>query len=396
MPTNNDLAIRRPVTRPRAIVLGLLLLGLLAIAVSVVWAAVTIANFEVEPGEGEINAYWETASEIGNLGFYIWRSESYDDGYDKLPLDVNPQEQFISSDDEWLGSYYEFVDVQVTPGILYYYKVQDVPANGSTGDFVGPESAMIELETETPPPDTATPTPTVTPTPVPGATETPLSEPSVRFWADKPSLDAGDCATIQWQTENVQAVFFNGTAVTGQGAQTFCPCETQTYTLSLTYQDGTAEDFTVQLTVSGTCEDPGPTRTLSASVLATPTAPASPTPQPPTPIPASATPRPIQVRPTSTARPRSTPESPRDPAGSLLPATSPLDTAVAPPDLSEPPDAGSGDGPAAAPDDVDSQDGGLVVEGVTVSRRIPPLLLVVAGLLGSGFLVGGIWLWRRG
>jgi len=331
MPTNSDSAIRRSVPRMRASLLAVLFFGSLAIAVSVVWAAVTIANFEVEAGEEEINAYWETASEIGNLGFYVWRSESHDDGYDKLPLDA-PQEQFIPSEDFGMGSFYEFVDVQVTPGILYYYKVQDVPANGSTGELVGPESAIIELETLTPSPDTATPTstatPTPTPTPVPGATETPRPGPSVNFWADEPSLDAGDCATIQWQTENVRAVFFNGTAVTGQGAQTFCPCETQTYTLSVAYRDGTSEDFTVQLTVSGACEDPGPTRTLSASVLATPIPPASPTPQPPTPIPASATPRPTQVRPTSTVRPRSTPEPTRDPAGSPLPQTSPLDTAA--------------------------------------------------------------------
>jgi hypothetical protein len=370
MPTNSDSAIRRPVPRTRAILLGLLFLASLAIAVSAVWAAVTIANFEVEAGEEEINAYWETASEIGNLGFYLWRSESHDDGYVKLPLDA-PQEQFIPSEDFGMGSFYEFVDVQVTPGILYYSKVQDVPANGTTGDFVGPESAMIEPET----PDTATPTP------IPGATETPLPEPSVRFWADEPSLDAGECATIQWQTENVQTVFFDGTAVTGQEAHTVCPCETQTYTLSVTYQDDTFEDFTVQLTVSGTCQDPEP----SLSVLATPT-----------PIPASATPRPTQVRPTSTVRPRSTPEVTRDPAGSLLPVTSPLDTPDAPADLSDPPDAGPGDGSVAAPDDVDSEHGGLVVEGVTVSRRIPPVLLVVAGLLGMGSLAGGIWLWRRG
>ncbi|MCJ7737483.1 MAG: hypothetical protein MUQ10_09255, partial [Anaerolineae bacterium] len=81
MPTNNDSAIRRLVPRTRAILLALLVLGSLAITVSAVWAAVTIANFEVEAGEEEINAYWETASEIGNLGFYIWRSESHGDGY---------------------------------------------------------------------------------------------------------------------------------------------------------------------------------------------------------------------------------------------------------------------------------------------------------------------------
>ena len=385
MPTKSDAAIRRSVPRRRACLLGLLVLGSLVIAVSAVWAAVTIFDFRVVPGEQEINAYWETASEYDNLGFYILRRESGGDAYEKLPLDVPPATQITPSEDELAGASYEFVDVQVTPGIRYYYLVQGVSENGSPGELVGPKSAIIELEI-------ATPTPTMTPTPVPGATETPLPEPSVRFWADEPSLDAGDCATIQWQTENVQTVFFDGTAVTGQGAQTFCPCETETYTLSVTYQDDTFEDFTVQLTVSGTCQDPEP----SLSVLATPTSSVSPAPQTATPIPASATPRPAQVRPTSTVRPRSTPEAIRVPAGSLLPVTSPLDTPDAPPDLGEPSDAGPGDESVAAPDDIDSEDVGLVVEGVTVSRRIPPVLLVVAGLLGMGSLAGGILLWRRG
>ncbi|MCJ7549377.1 MAG: hypothetical protein MUQ30_06825 [Anaerolineae bacterium] len=64
--------------------------------------------------------------------------------------------------------------------------------------------------------------------------------------------------------------------------------------------------------------------------------------------------------------------------------------------MTEPPDAGPGDGSVTAPDGVDSQDGGFVVEGLAVSRRVSPVLLVVAGLLGMGFLAGGIWLWRRG
>ena len=120
-------------------------------------SAVTIGGFTVEAGEQEIFVNWETASEVGNLGFYVWRSESPDTGYVKLPLDA-PSEQFIPSDDFGVGAFYEFVDTEITPGVLYYYKVQDIPADGSPGEMVGPESAGIGLTTPdptTPPPDTA-------------------------------------------------------------------------------------------------------------------------------------------------------------------------------------------------------------------------------------------------
>jgi len=368
----------------RVAVGGIAAFGLLLIAAAAALAAVTIAGFEVEAGEEEIFAYWETASEIGNLGFYVWRSETHSDGYVRLPLD-KPAEQFIPSEDFGIGAFYEYVDVEVTPGITYHYKVQDVPADGSPGELVGPLSAALDPPTTTPPPDTQTPEPTATHTP------TPLPNPDVRFWAEPDHVDAGDCTTVQWQTENVQAVFFNDEAVTGDGGMAYCPCEDQTYVLSVTYLDGTVEDFSIGVSVTGWCEAPGPTRTLSPSLLATPTPPPQQTDEPtsaPTPEPVIATARPTVVAVRRTLRPTATDDGPPGVGPGKSSVDAPVSPAGLPATLTPTPLPVSGGGAA-------SSDGALV-EGVVVARRLPVWLFVLAGLGGVSLLGGGVWLWRRG
>lgn len=380
-----------------------LLLG--PLSVSLVLSAVTIAGFEVEAGEEEIFVYWETASEIGNLGFYVWRSENPDTGYVRLPLDA-PSEQFIPSEDFGVGAFYEYMDTEIVSGVLYYYKVQDVPANGSPGEMVGPESAGIDLTPDpttppptTPPTDTDTATPTATSTATPSssqATDTPAPEASVRFWAEETSLSAGECTTVQWIANNVRSVFFDGGAATGQGARTYCPCEDETHTLRVTYRDGTSEAFVVELSVSGSCNGALPNSSLSP--LATPTrrpsTGATATLRP------TATPQPT-IAPTVVRQPSATPRSrhARPTPTGLVPPTTDMAVArntgtdvvemVASPTVSAvsqsptPADPASGDG--------------IVVEGLPASRSIPAgLLLVAAAVTGIGLVSAGIWLWRRG
>ena len=229
----------------------------------------------------------------------------------RLPLDASPSEQVIPSlDDFGIGAFYEFIDVQVTPGIRYYYKVQDIPANGSAGEIAGPESAMIPPATTpvpdtatatTAPPTTAAPTSTSTPSPTTAPTTKPTVAPAVNFWADAETVKAGDCTWLQWQVDHVQAVFLDGAAVNGQGAQTVCPCEAETHVLHVDYSDGSSEDFPLQIAVTGSCGSG-----TTSSILATPTR--RPTPKlAPTVAPATPTPQPSAVtltaRPTPTSRP---------------------------------------------------------------------------------------------
>ena len=244
-----------------------LALSLLLLCAFPVLAAVTLTDFSVVPGEQEIFVYWETASETGNLGFYVWRSEEPDAGYEKLPLD-NPDKHFIPSVDEGVGAFYEYMDTEVTPGVVYYYKVQDVPDDGSQGEYTEVKSATIEVPTETPT-DTPTPTPTQPLTSTPEPETQPKGSPQILFWASETTLDAGDCSTVQWQTENVASVYFDGEGVAGQGARTFCPCEDETHVLTVYLRGGGTEERVITLETMGTCsgqDSPIPTPTLAPRI----------------------------------------------------------------------------------------------------------------------------------
>mgnify|MGYP000894384832 FL=1 len=338
-------------------------------------ASVSITGFLVEAGDDEIFVNWETASEIDNLGFYVWRSQSETTGYVKVPLDA-PSEQFIPSTDEFgVGALYEFVDVQVSPGIRYYYKVQDVPASGGS-TMVGPESAMIPLPATVPP--SATPT-TAAPTPAP----------IVRFWADPAQVVAGSCATVLWQTDNVQEVYFDGEAVTGEGARAFCPCAAETHILRVRFRDGRWQDFTVTIDVTGTCGS-GAGESPLVTPAVTPTSASTsglPTASIPGPLPVVPQPTPL-ARPTrslgsaSGALPVSSPTPDAAQAGGAVTgeALSPLPspTLVAPPTRA----------PVSVP-------GGAVMAEASPGPGKLWVGLATALLLGSGFVVGGLWLWKR-
>ena len=95
-----------------------------------------------------------------------------------------------------------------------------------------------------PAPPTPTPLPpTLTPTP---------SGPVVNFYADKYNLAPGECTTIRWNVQNVQAVFFQGAPVIGQGESVQCPGASTTYQLSVIYPNGAEVFYTVTLIVGTT------------------------------------------------------------------------------------------------------------------------------------------------
>lgn len=360
----------------------LLALCMALFTVALVWAAVKITDFtaeartECEPGKAAcIIMKWETASETDNLGFRIVRSLTEDGSYAEIS-------DFIRSLDEGVGASYIFTDTAVTPGIIYFYKVQDLPAGGGAG-YTNPVSATILLPTPTP-----TATPTAIPTPTLSPTSTP--NPNVRFWADKTELTAGECTNLYWQTNNILAVFFDNEGVAGDGQRQFCPCATESHTLRVKYLNNANEDFVITLNVTGQCgvATVAPTSTriprepITDGATATPRPTFTPAPSLP---PADAT----ATASSSVAMPLATQTVAQDEAQPSEPLASPSATLPASSENQEGPAATTSSLPPTRPPVAGEP------SSVPVEKLLSAWLLIIGGIVGAGFIGAGIIMWKR-
>jgi hypothetical protein len=200
--------------------LTLLVLGVLFISVGTASAAIDLVSFTATPGEGQVLLAWETATEFDNAGFFIVRSESETGIF----IRISP---FIPAEGDGVtGAEYEFIDLDVTSGVLYYYKLEAV-GNDQFSEFYGPVSAILPTPTPTPTatarstrtntptststrtatatrtktrtptrtpfrtPDTLTPTASTTPTPTASVTITPTE-------TLPPSVTSGNLPTVEY------------------------------------------------------------------------------------------------------------------------------------------------------------------------------------------------------
>ncbi|MGD1993833.1 MAG: sigma-70 family RNA polymerase sigma factor [Anaerolineae bacterium] len=107
--------------------------------------------------------------------------------------------------------------------------------------------------TDTPIPPSATPIPpTLTPSPPP---------PTIAFWADATTIQAGSCTVIHWETANVGAVRYDGADVPGTGSDQVCLCSDESHTLDVERRDGSHDVRTITIQVTGSCVTPTPTAT---------------------------------------------------------------------------------------------------------------------------------------
>jgi hypothetical protein len=140
-------------------------------------------------------------------------------------------------------------------------------------DLVDPETPLPPTITPTvtfTPEISPTPTQTVTPTFTPTVTKTSAPKPVVQFWAEPADLVAGKCTVIHWNTANVRSVVFGGLTQPLVGNDDECPCENKSYTLTVTHLDGTIENRTITVTVSGSCVallPPAPTLVVPSNGL---------------------------------------------------------------------------------------------------------------------------------
>jgi len=97
---------------------------------------VTLAAFDAAPQGEAILVTWETATELENLGFNLYRGESASGPWVKLNAELlaaqNPGAVF--------GASYEWLDSEVTSGTTVYYRLEDVDVSGAS-TFHGPVSA---------------------------------------------------------------------------------------------------------------------------------------------------------------------------------------------------------------------------------------------------------------
>lgn len=68
---------------------------------------------------------WETASEVGTLGFYVYRAESPDGPF----LQLNEQPVPVQGDD-LTGAHYAYRDTTTRWGQVYYYQLESLEQDG--------------------------------------------------------------------------------------------------------------------------------------------------------------------------------------------------------------------------------------------------------------------------
>ena len=109
-----------------------------------------------------------------------------------------------------------------------------------------PAATLVPIPpTNTPVPPTATPEPTAT------------AQPVMQFSANPTTVEAGQCTTLAWNVQNVQAVWvypqganYADYPVTGQGVQVHCIDTTTTYEMRVQLSDGSTQTQQVTVTVN--------------------------------------------------------------------------------------------------------------------------------------------------
>jgi heat shock protein HslJ len=121
------------------------------------------------------------------------------------------------------------------------------------------------------PPPTAVPPTRVPPPPTP----LPPAQAQINFWADRTQINQGECATLNWDVRNVQAVWvypaganFTAFPRTGQGSERVCPAATTTYEMRVLLADGSTQFRHVTINVVQPIAPPQPPPVVVVDPLA--------------------------------------------------------------------------------------------------------------------------------
>ncbi len=131
----------------------------------------------------------------------------------------------------------------------------------ASADFVIATNAENVPVIEVAPPVVIVPTAAPSPTPPPPPTATPVAE--ISFGADRTNINQGECTTLRWSVQNIQAVWvypqgerFESFPRTGQGSEQVCPTTTTTYEMRVLQRDGSVIFRQVTVNVAGPTASP--------------------------------------------------------------------------------------------------------------------------------------------
>lgn len=97
---------------------------------------ITLVYFTARGNVDAVTLAWETATEIDNAGFNLYRASTVDGAYSKTNPTLIPAEG-----DPVSGASYTYVDTNIVRGNTYYYKLEDIDFNGIS-TFHGPVLAI--------------------------------------------------------------------------------------------------------------------------------------------------------------------------------------------------------------------------------------------------------------
>jgi hypothetical protein len=93
---------------------------------------VDLLNFRAVGYDGQVEVEWQTAQEIDNLGFNVYRGEREVGPFLKLNEELIPGMIYSP-----VGREYVYEDTDVTRGEIYYYRLEAIDREGSS-TFHGP------------------------------------------------------------------------------------------------------------------------------------------------------------------------------------------------------------------------------------------------------------------
>lgn len=86
---------------------------------------VELSLFEAKAGDSIVLIMWKTESEADNLGFHLYRATDRDGNYARITKELIKSGGNSTSTQE-----YSYTDKNVRNGVKYFYKLEDVNANG--------------------------------------------------------------------------------------------------------------------------------------------------------------------------------------------------------------------------------------------------------------------------